>query len=498
MRFRKATPAEPRLPRPARLPRVRPPKLHQPAAHVTAMVAAAAVVSVFAAATPTLQGSFVGGNTVGEPAGAITSQGPGTAGTSSAGSAVLPGTPTFTTTVTPPPNAIVGTGAGNIATVQFTGPTSSSDLASPLAGDGIPVTALEAYQNAANTADATDPNCGIPWPLLAGIGRVESDHGRYGGAVLRPDGTSTRPIIGIPLNGNGTEVVTDTDGGSIDGDPVYDHAVGPMQFIPSTWARYGADGNGDGIKDPFNIFDAALAAANYLCVAGGNLATTAGQTRAVLTYNHSTAYLDEVLALEHAYASGEPGLIIPAAPVVVPPVPVQHPGGRPVPPPADPGPPLGLPSGRSHHRTHHHGPSSHPTSTPAAPHGGAGSSTSAGPGGSTSSSSSDAPSTATSTVPDTGTGSGTSSDPGDPSSSAAAPSCPASSSGSTSGSSTGSSTDSSGNSAGNGAGVAATPDQLSLGDSATPPADTAKPADTSGSNSTDSTATSGSAGPGCG
>ena len=87
-------------------------------------------------------------------------------------------------------------------------------LASPLAGDGIPVTALEAYQNAANSANTTHPDCHIPWPLLAGIGRVESDHGRYGGAVLRPDGTSTKPIIGIPLNGNGTEVVSDTDHGS--------------------------------------------------------------------------------------------------------------------------------------------------------------------------------------------------------------------------------------------------------------------------------------------
>ena len=47
-----------------------------------------------------------------------------------------------------------------------------------------------------------------------------------------------------------------------------------MQFIPSTWMIYGADGNGDGIKDPFNIFDAALAAANYLCDAGGDLSTT--------------------------------------------------------------------------------------------------------------------------------------------------------------------------------------------------------------------------------
>ncbi len=222
----------------------------------------------------------------------------------------------------------------------FNDPNGNVQLASPLAGDGIPVTALEAYQDAANSANVAHPDCHMPWPLLAGIGRVESDHGRYGGAILRPDGTSSKPIIGPALNGDGTELVTDTDHGTLDGDPVYDRAVGPMQFIPSTWAIYGADGNGDGIKDPFNIFDAALAAANYLCIAGGDLSTTAGQTRAVLTYNHSTAYLDEVLSLEHTYASGEPGLVIPDAPTVVPPVPTKAPGGNPAPPPVNPGPPL--------------------------------------------------------------------------------------------------------------------------------------------------------------
>ncbi len=246
----------------------------------------------------------------------------------------------MTTTVAPPAGTSVTTGPGNAQTLLFNDPNANVQLASPLASDGIPVTALEAYQNAANSANATRPDCHIPWPLLAGIGRVESDHGRFGGAVLRPDGTSTKPIIGLPLNGNGTELIRDTDHGTIDGDPVYDRAVGPMQFIPSTWLIYGADGNGDGIKDPFNIFDAALAAANYLCVAGGDLSTTAGQTRAVLSYNHSTAYLDEVLSLEHTYASGEPGLVIPDAPTVVPPVPTRAPGGNPAPPPVDPGPPL--------------------------------------------------------------------------------------------------------------------------------------------------------------
>jgi membrane-bound lytic murein transglycosylase B len=332
MRFSRTTAKFPRVPK---LPKIPQPRLRQPTFHVTAMVAAVAIVSAVAVTTPAPSGSLVGGRA--RPAAAVTGQ--SAAGSAPSTQAVY-GAPTTTTTAAPPPNTTVGTGPGNAQTVLFNDPNGSVQLASPLASDGIPVTALEAYQDAANSANASHPNCHIPWPLLAGIGRVESDHGRYGGAVLRPDGTSTRPIIGIPLNGNGTEVVTDTDGGTIDGDPVYDRAVGPMQFIPSTWLIYGADGNGDGIKDPFNIFDAALAAANYLCIAGGDLSTTAGQTRAVLTYNHSSAYLAEVLGLEHTYASGDPGLIIPAAPEVVPPVPTRQPGGGPVPPPVDPGPPL--------------------------------------------------------------------------------------------------------------------------------------------------------------
>jgi hypothetical protein len=79
-----------------------------------------------------------------------------------------------------------------------------------------------------------------------------------------------------------------------------------MQFIPSTWARWGADANGDGVADPFNVNDAALAAARYLCAAGGDLRTTAGRTAAVLTYNYSNEYVARVLALAAAYRAGVP------------------------------------------------------------------------------------------------------------------------------------------------------------------------------------------------
>jgi membrane-bound lytic murein transglycosylase B len=207
---------------------------------------------------------------------------------------------------------------------------------SGLAANGIPNVALNAYRVAAARMANAQPGCGIDWALLAGIGREESDHGRFAGATLNADGTSTPRIIGIPLNGNGTEVITDSDGGGIDGDPIYDRAAGPMQFIPTTWAAYGTDATGDGRADIFNINDAALSAARYLCAAGGNLRTHAGQVAAVLTYNHSDQYLAQVLALADAYRTGTPVHGIPVGNVSGGLPPVSNTG---VMPPANPGPP---------------------------------------------------------------------------------------------------------------------------------------------------------------
>ncbi len=173
-----------------------------------------------------------------------------------------------------------------------------------LAADGIPKVALNAYRVAAARIDTSLPTCGIDWSLIAAIGRVESDHGQFGGATLGLDGTSAPKIIGPALNGQGFAFIHDTDHGVFDGDPVYDRAIGPMQFIPSTWISYAVDGNGDGTGSPFDINDAALAAAHYLCVAGGDLRSAAGQQRAVLAYNDSNAYLAQVLALARGYATG--------------------------------------------------------------------------------------------------------------------------------------------------------------------------------------------------
>jgi len=169
-------------------------------------------------------------------------------------------------------------------------------------GSDLTLVALDAYLRAALDVSAELPGCSIPWWLLAGIGRVESGHGTFSTSVLDPAGTASPPIIGIALNGgNDTAVITDTDGGLLDGDAVHDRAVGPMQFIPSTWDRYAADGNHDGIADPQNLYDAAHAAAAYLCTAGGDLSTDAGRRRAVFAYNHSDAYVAKVLGFAQDY-----------------------------------------------------------------------------------------------------------------------------------------------------------------------------------------------------
>lgn len=97
--------------------------------------------------------------------------------------------------------------------------------------------------------------------------------------------------------------IRDTDGGALDGDRVYDRAVGPMQFIPTTWQRWGVDADGDGVANPDDLDDAALAAAGYLCASGGDLTTATGWQSAVLTYNRSDSYVREVLSRADGYAT---------------------------------------------------------------------------------------------------------------------------------------------------------------------------------------------------
>lgn len=169
----------------------------------------------------------------------------------------------------------------------------------------IPPTALSAYHKAELIMGRTDRSCGLPWSVLAAIGKVESDHGRYGGSTLGDDGVSHPAIIGIALDGTrGTREIRDTDAGQLDGDERYDRAVGPMQFIPGTWTVVRVDGDGDGVRDPQDIDDAALAAGVYLCSGDDDLGTGNGLRSAVLRYNHSQAYVDTVAKLAAQYATG--------------------------------------------------------------------------------------------------------------------------------------------------------------------------------------------------
>jgi membrane-bound lytic murein transglycosylase B len=188
------------------------------------------------------------------------------------------------------------------------GPAGATSLAAwvarAAAATGIPARALQAYAQADLRLAAEHPGCHLNWTTLAGIGSVESNHGRHGGTSLGPDGRAAPPIVGPPLDGSGgNKAIRDTDGGVLDGDRLWDRAVGPMQFIPSTWAHWGVRANGDGgAPDPENIDDATLAAARYLCAGERDMTTGAGWWQAVLSYNNTTGYAQLVYRAAERYS----------------------------------------------------------------------------------------------------------------------------------------------------------------------------------------------------
>src|SRR3954451_16144728 len=146
--------------------------------------------------------------------------------------------------------------AGSRPPVNLGGP-------SGLALADIPVSYLAVYQSAAGRCP------GLRWQLLAAVGKVETDHGR--------------------LQAPGVTSGTNSAG-----------AAGPMQFLLTTWAPAGVDGNGDGRPDVYDPADAIPTAADYLC-AGGAGRGPAGERAALFSYNHAGWYVDKVEAQAAAY-----------------------------------------------------------------------------------------------------------------------------------------------------------------------------------------------------
>lgn len=154
-------------------------------------------------------------------------------------------------------------GSGGLAAAS-----APTDGISALAQSDIPPLYLRLYERAAR-------RYGLDWAVLAGVGKVECDHGRD------PDPSCTR-----------TGAVNSAGAG------------GPMQFIASTWARYGVDGDGDGRVDRWDPADAVYGAANYLRASGA----PDDYARAILAYNHAGWYVAEVQAWAARYRApaGQP------------------------------------------------------------------------------------------------------------------------------------------------------------------------------------------------
>ena len=201
---------------------------------------------------------------------------------------------------------------------------------------GIPGAALRAYHNAADIMAREQPNCHIDWALIASIGRIESNHAR--GGYVDKYGNTLEPILGPELNGVGdVAAIPDTDHGRWDHDTVWDRAVGPTQFIPSTWNFYGADGNGDGVADPDNLYDAALATGRYLCSGGLDVVNPDQLRAAIYRYNNSDVYVATVILWAEAYRKG-------VAPLPDSPVPIGAPYTPAMPAPAAIAPPPPAPA----------------------------------------------------------------------------------------------------------------------------------------------------------
>ena len=176
---------------------------------------------------------------------------------------------------------------------------------STLSTNGIPSAALYAYHHAETLLADADPECRLPWNLVAAIGRVESNHGRIQGNSLTAEGLTTPGIIGTALDGTkGSQKVADTDKGLFDEDTKFDRPIGPFQILPSIWKQTAIDSDNNGKEDPQDIDDAATTAGVFLCSGAGDLSTPTGARSAVQRYNNTASYVDLVLKVSSSYANG--------------------------------------------------------------------------------------------------------------------------------------------------------------------------------------------------
>ena len=197
------------------------------------------------------------------------------------------------------------------ATVQRTDTAALSPQAgavgtlSTLSTNGVPSAALYAYHHAETLLADADPQCRLPWNLVAAIGRVESNHGRIQGNSLSAEGLTTPGIIGEPLDGTkGNEKVADTDRGQLDEDTEFDRPIGPFQMLPDVWTKTAIDSDNDGKENPQDIDDAATTAGVFLCSGEGDLSTPEGARAAVKRYNGTASYVDLVMKVSSSYANG--------------------------------------------------------------------------------------------------------------------------------------------------------------------------------------------------